>query len=135
MRILIVDDSRNMRQIVANAIEGLGDIEIFQAGNGEEAEGILQEYRVLDMPIDLMILDWMMPKMSGFELLKKMRETEQFCEFPKIIMLTAETYAEQVSACLKYGVSQYVTKPFTADEIREAVLKVRHGTGGLKHAV
>jgi two-component system chemotaxis response regulator CheY len=135
MRIMIVDDSKNMRQIVSNALDSLSGTELFFAGNGEEAEGILQENRVMGTPIDLIFLDWMMPKMSGFEFLKKIRGTEFFAETPRIIMLTAETYSEQMNACLKYGVSLYVTKPFTKDEILAAIKKVENEAEGMKHAV
>lgn len=135
MRVLVVDDSRNMRQIVANALREVPKLELFFAGNGEEAEGILQENTVLDTPIELVILDWMMPKMSGFEFLQKIRATELYGTSPKIIMLTAETYSEQMNACLKFGVSAYVTKPFSKDDILSALFKVLKELEGYKYAV
>ena len=124
MRVMIVDDSKNMRRIVSNALESVPKLELHYAGNGEEAEAILQENRVLGTPIDIVFLDWMMPKMSGFEFLKKIRSTEFFNQSPRIIMLTAETYSEQINACLKYGVSYYMTKPFTNEDILSSFQKV-----------
>jgi CheY-like chemotaxis protein len=136
MRIMIVDDSKNMRQIVSNALSGIPGVELFFAGNGEEAEAILQENRVLETPIDVVMLDWMMPKMTGYEFLKKVRETELFSFRPRVVMLTAETYSEQMNACLRYDVSAYITKPFTKEDILATVLRVAKEVElEVKHAV
>jgi DNA-binding response OmpR family regulator len=134
LRILIVDDSANIRQVTRRYIAASFDIEAFEAGNGEDAEMTLQECLALDTPIDIVILDWMMPKMSGLEFLKKIRSTTLFSKSPSIIMLTAETYSEQINACMKYGVSVYLTKPFTQNELAEAIQKILT-TGELAHAV
>lgn len=105
----------------------------YEAEDGIQAEHVLQECHAFGEPIDLIVLDWMMPKLDGFGFLKKIRATEIFKVEPKIIMLTAETYATQIEACLKYGVSFYLTKPFTEDELSEAVKSALEGE--LKHAV
>lgn len=124
-KILLVDDSPNMRNIVRRFLTSQNvDCEFTEAGNGEEADRLLQEHYALDRPFDLVVLDWMMPKFSGYEFLKKMRSVEMFRETPAVIMLTAETYAEQIEACLKFGVSAYLTKPFTEEQIATKVKEV-----------
>ncbi len=134
LRILIVDDSKSLRTMIRGFIEDYSEIEIFEAGDGEEADVILQEKSALQEPIDLVFLDWMMPKVSGFALLQKIREMGGIFQQPIVVMLTAETYAEQINACVKYGVAKYITKPFTKDDVRATVegLLVERG---LRHAV
>ncbi len=123
LRVLLVDDSSNMRTIVRNFLEKHFEVEVFQSGNGEEAENLLQECSVMDEPIDILFLDWMMPKRTGLEVLQSIRSSERFKLDPKVVMLTAETYPEQINACVKYGVSQYLTKPFSEDDLVRAVRK------------
>ena len=123
LRILIVDDSSNMRQIIMRYISKELNPVFLEAPNGEVAEKILQEGLLMEAPIDLIILDWMMPKMTGLELVQKIRSVEAFSKIPGIIMLTAETYADQINACMKYNISAYLTKPFTLDELNIGILK------------
>lgn len=120
IRVLIVDDSKGLRQIIMRYIKDLNDIEFFEAGNGEEAEQILQEQALKEMPIKIVVLDWVMPKVTGFEFLKKIRSVQIFEKDPRVIMLSAETYSDLVNACMKYGVEKYVTKPFTQEQLAEA---------------
>lgn len=135
MKVMIVDDSKNMRQIIINAIKDVDGIEVLEAGNGEEAEATLQEYRAIEEPIEVIILDWMMPHTTGYEFLKKIRNTSLFLESPKVVMLTAETYPEQMNACMKFGVSQYITKPFSKEQIIEVIEKLKSEIGVMKNAV
>lgn len=134
LRILVVDDSKNIRQVIRRYISPEFHAEFSEAGNGEEAERTLQEQHLAGNPIDLIMLDWMMPKMSGFELLQKIRHTEVFANSPRVIMLTAETFSDQINACMKYGVSAYLTKPFTEQELNQAIQKVLDAKE-LKYAV
>src|SRR5687768_4327046 len=135
LRVLVVDDSANLRHVIKRYLETSYDaLEFFEAGNGEEALTVLQEQAVFDQPIDVIFLDWMMPKISGLEFLQQMRAILQFKENPKVIMLTAETYSDQMNAVMKYNVSAYVTKPFTQEDLR-AVMNRIFKEGELKHAV
>lgn len=125
LRILIVDDSASLRTVIMRYIkESFNespnksiDAIFFEAGNGEEAEKVLQECFIVGTPIDVMILDWMMPKMSGHELLKKIRNTEIFMLKPEVVLLTAETYSEQINAVARFNVWAYLTKPFTQQDL------------------
>ncbi len=135
LNILVVDDSANLRHIIKKHIhEAFTDATLSEAANGEDAMRLLQESHVMGTAIDIVFLDWMMPKLSGFEFLKQMRETSVFGASPEVIMLTAETYSEQINAALKYRVSSYITKPFTKEDLVSAIHKIL-STKGLKDAV
>jgi DNA-binding response OmpR family regulator len=134
LRILIVDDSTNLRQVIKRYLKVGITAEFFEASDGAVADGVIQEQFVMGSPIDVVMLDWMMPNFSGLDFLKKIRTTPGFEKEPAIIMLTAETYSEQINACMKYGVSSYITKPFTQEQLVEAVHKAIRDRE-MKHAV
>ncbi len=124
-RIMIVDDSGSLRTIIKNyLVQGFPDAVFYSAENGDLAERMVQEQAVFGEPIDVIILDWMMPEVSGYELLKRIRSVAAFSKLPKVIMLTAETDPAQVEACLKYHVEAYLTKPFSQQQITDAVKSV-----------
>jgi two-component system chemotaxis response regulator CheY len=125
MRILIVDDSPSIRTVIkAFVLKALPSAKIFEAGDGIMAEVVLQEGYVSDAPIDIVFLDWMMPRLSGRDFLTNIRSIEHFRKAPEIIMLTAETYPEQINSVVKYNVAAYITKPFSADDIAGAIDKI-----------
>lgn len=132
--LLIADDSPGIRQVIRNVVEAWIDADILEAGDGEEADRIIQEQNLAGLPVDVIVLDWMMPKRSGLELLKKIRATEALELQPEVVMLTAETYPDQISACLKYRVNRYLTKPFTEQEIIETLRGILMD-GGYRDAV
>lgn len=113
--ILIVDDEKNIRLTLSQALESL-NLPIQTAVNGEEA---LQ--KLADNEYSLMLLDLKMPGMSGMQLLRKVRET-----WPKIrvIIITAHGTIESAVEALKLGAVDFIQKPFTPVEIRELVTKV-----------
>ncbi|MDH4468881.1 MAG: response regulator [Bacteriovoracaceae bacterium] len=126
MRLLIVDDSENLRKVVKRYVkEWNRPLEIYEAKDGIDAETILQEKFLDGQPINVIVLDWMMPNMSGLEFLKKIRLVNEFNAFPKIIMLTAETYPEQIEAIKKYGITSYILKPFENQDLFTALDKVQ----------
>ncbi len=113
MKIMLVDDSRTIRNIQKNVLGQLGYNEILEAGDGVEALGILKQ----DRP-DLMLVDWNMPNMDGLSLIKAVRETDK--DLP-IIMCTTEAEKTRVLEALKAGVNNYVVKPFTAETMAEKI--------------
>jgi CheY-like chemotaxis protein len=139
--ILIVDDSSNLRIVTKRYLSAgtYDDFELFyfDAGNGEEAEEILQNQNISDDPIDIVILDWMMPKMTGLEFLTKIRSVPIFQERPEVIMLTAETNHAQMEACLKYNIKKYILKPFTQEMLTRVLHEVltHTNTGEIRHGV
>ena len=119
MTIMLVDDSRIMRTTIKGVFSGLKiDCIYVEASDGMEALALLDMF-----PIDLILLDWNMPKLSGIDFLKQVRAMEKYKTLP-IIMVTSETAKFNVIEALKNGVSDYITKPINADLFREKVTKL-----------
>jgi two-component system chemotaxis response regulator CheY len=118
IKILIVDDFATMRKIIKNILLQLGFKDILEADDGTTALELLKKQKV-----DLIISDWNMPKMSGIELLKAIRNNEDLKDI-KFIMVTAEAQKESVVEAIKQGVNQYVIKPFTPETLKEKLEKV-----------
>lgn len=109
--ILIVDDETRMLDLVALYVAPYGH-RVLKESDGEAAVN-----RVADEPVDLVILDVMMPRMSGWEVCQDIRA---FSDIP-IIMLTARDGKEDVVKGLRYGADDYVTKPFDESELMARV--------------
>jgi len=112
MSILLVDDYNTMRRIVRNLLKQLGFDNTDEAADGNEAFKKLQERN-----FNLIISDWNMEPMTGFELLKKVRADEKLKNLP-FIMVTAESKPENVIAAKQAGVSNYIVKPFNAETLK-----------------
>ncbi|ASS74304.1 DNA-binding response regulator [Tumebacillus algifaecis] len=110
--ILVVDDEATLRGIVRNYMEQEG-FTVLESSDGAEALAVLRQREV-----DLVLLDWMMPGMSGLDTCRKVRE---FSEVP-IIFLTAKTDEFDKLLGLELGADDYITKPFS---LRELVARVR----------
>lgn len=115
MKVLLVDDSRTMRNIWKKVISGIKDMEVSEAGDGVEA---LKAIEKNGAPFDLMLIDWNMPNMDGFTLVKKIRETDSTTP---IIMVTTEAEKPRIIDAIKAGVNNYVVKPFTPDGLTSKI--------------
>ena len=113
LRILIADDDRLMRTLVAMCLQDIAEIR--QAGDGAEA---LSELKKADL--DLLLLDWDMPPPDGLAVLKIARS--QGFHMP-IIMVTAEASKQRVLEAIQAGASDYLIKPFEPSALREKVTK------------
>ncbi|RAU18088.1 phosphate regulon transcriptional regulatory protein PhoB [Nitrincola tibetensis] len=109
-RILIVDDEAPIREMIAVALEMAG-YECIEAENAQQAHGA-----ILDQQPDMVLLDWMMPGMSGIEFARRLRRDEVTAEIP-IIMLTAKAEEDNKVLGLEVGVDDYITKPFSPREL------------------
>jgi two-component system chemotaxis response regulator CheY len=118
MKVLVVDDFSTMRRIVKNILRQLGFNNIVEADDGTTAVGILEREKV-----DLIISDWNMPNMTGIELLRHVRSTEELKDLP-FLMVTAEAQQENIIEAVKAKVSNYIVKPFTADTLNEKIEKI-----------
>ncbi len=118
MRILVVDDSSTMRRIIKADLKELGFKNVITADDGKPAWEIIQRET-----IDLILSDHKMPGMSGQELLSLVRKHPDYKCLP-FIMITAEAFRENVLEAIKLGVSNYVVKPFSAQQLREKIEKV-----------
>lgn len=115
MNLLLVDDSRTMRNIERNVLRALGDHVVTEAGDGVEA---LTAIASSTTPFDLMLFDWNMPNMNGLTLVKRVREKDKATP---IIMVTTEAEKERIIEAIKAGVNNYVIKPFTPESLLERV--------------
>jgi two-component system chemotaxis response regulator CheY len=109
MKILSVDDSRTMRQIIRNTVEVLG-YDFYEAENGRQALNVLDDRGTVDM----ILLDWNMPEMDGITLLKTLKADERYKNIP-VTMVTTESERVRVIDAIKAGAKNYVTKPFTQE--------------------
>lgn len=114
MKILLVDDSKTMRNIERKALSQLGQVECFDAGDGVEALSCI----ATSGPFDMVIVDWNMPNMDGITFLKKVRETDKTTP---LVMCTTEAEKTRVMEALKAGANNYVVKPFTPESLIERV--------------
>ena len=121
MNILIVDDFATMRRMVRNILKQLGYNHVFEADDGTSAVEILKKEK-----IQFIISDWNMPQMSGIDLLKTVRSTEEWKSLP-FLMVTAEGQKENVLEAVKYKVSNYIVKPFTPEVLMEKINKIFEG--------
>ncbi len=113
MKVLVVDDMASMRRILKNVLKKIGFKNIFEADDGFAALEELEKNK-----IDLIISDWNMPQKTGIELLKDIRDSEKYKATP-FLMVTAEGQKQNVIEAVQAGVSQYVVKPFTPEQIVE----------------
>lgn len=116
MKILLVDDSRTMRNIQKKVFESLGQVEFAEAGDGVEALAVLGAAGA--GPFDLVLVDWNMPNMDGITMVRKVRETDKRTP---MIMVTTEAEKQRVIDAIKAGVNNYVVKPFTPESLMEKV--------------
>ena len=106
-RILVVEDLNEMRDILRRLLGVLGFGNVSTVTNGFEAWEQLQTH-----PFDLVLCDWNMPKMSGRELLEKVRSTPSMHDLP-FIMITGENASDMVRNAIAGGVTDFIVKPFT----------------------
>jgi two-component system chemotaxis response regulator CheY len=118
MKVLVVDDFSTMRRIVKNILKQLGFENILEADDGMSALDVLRS-----QSIDFIISDWNMPRLSGMELLKAVRTSEEWKDLP-FLMVTAEGQKENVIEAVKAKVSNYIVKPFTPDTLAEKIKKI-----------
>ncbi len=110
-RVLVVDDDIVNQQVLKNVLT-LGDYAVFQALSGKEALAAIDA----NPQFDLVLLDVMMPMMSGYEVCEKIRETLPSNELP-IIMLSARNQIEDLVTGLNVGANDYLTKPISKQEL------------------
>ena len=115
MKALTVDDSPTIRHIVAKTLKPMG-FEIFQAGDGLEALKAIDE----NGKMDLIVLDWNMPNMDGYDFLVEIRKREELADM-KIMMLTTENQRHYIIKAIMAGANEYLMKPFSSDMLVEKV--------------
>lgn len=118
MPILIVDDYKTMLKIIRNLLGELGFTNVDEASDGQMA---LEKLKT--QPFSLVISDWNMEPMTGYDLLRQVRADAKLKAMP-FIMVTAEAKADNVVAAKKAGVNNYIIKPFTAATLKSKLSAV-----------
>ena len=109
MRVLVIDDSRAIRIIIATILKELG-LEVLEAGNGRQG----LERLATEADIELVLVDWNMPEMNGLEFIQAVRAQPVY-QAIRIMMVTTETEQSQVIRALEAGANEYLMKPFTKE--------------------
>jgi two-component system chemotaxis response regulator CheY len=112
---LVVDDSKAIRQIERKYLEELG-FEVLEAENGKEALEVLKEHP----DISLILLDWHMPVMNGYEFLKTLRANPQYQEI-KVMMVTTENQQKSIIDAIMAGANEYLMKPFDKEMLETKI--------------
>lgn len=124
-RILVVEDNLDNRRILVYRLKRIGDFEIFEASNGEEALSMVEKHTV-----DLIFMDLKMPVMDGWEATRRIRRMEGVRRIP-IIALTAQAMAGDEQKALAAGCDDYVAKPIVDPEVvREKLERLLGKSGG-----
>lgn len=126
IRILLTDDASFIRDLIKRTLRKfLPQSEIIEASDGRKAQAILNR-----QPIDLILSDWEMPGMSGEELLQWVRSHDKHGDTP-FIMITSLGGKEHIMRAVQAGVSDYLGKPFTGEELMHKVQKALIKSGKL----
>ena len=112
MPVLVVDDYATMVRIIRNLLKQIGFADVDDAPDGATALSKMRTRKY-----GLVISDWNMEPMTGYELLKEVRASPEFSNTP-FIMITAESKTENVIAAKKAGVNNYIVKPFNAATLK-----------------
>ncbi|ESQ87716.1 chemotaxis protein CheY [Asticcacaulis sp. AC460] len=118
MPVLVVDDYKTMLRIISNLLKQLGFENVEEASDGTEALDKMKKSNY-----GLVISDWNMEPMTGYELLLKVRADDGLKRTP-FIMVTAESKTENVIAAKKAGVNNYIVKPFNAATLKQKITAV-----------
>ncbi len=117
LQILVVDDYTTMVRIVRKLLKQIGYENVDEASNGEMALGMIQKKQY-----GLIISDWNMEPMTGYELLKQVRAAAETKKTP-FILVTAESRPDNVAAAQKEGANEYLVKPFSAPVLKDKIDK------------
>lgn len=128
IKILVADDMPTMRNIIERMLKGLGYENVSTFEDGQLAYDDLVKMQAEGTPYHLVISDWNMPVLNGLNFLIKVRATEGMNNIP-FLMVTTISDKSKVIEALNHGVSHYVMKPLTVDDLELKIDKIL-----LKHA-
>lgn len=113
MKVMLVDDSKTMRNIQRSVLRQIGIEQVEEACDGQDA---LSKVTAFDP--DLILVDWNMPNMDGLSFIKAFRRQDRTTP---LIMVTTEAEKSRVIEAIKAGVNNYVVKPFTPDMLSQRI--------------
>lgn len=123
IRILLIDDVPAIRSMIKGMLQSLGFWRIVEAEDGDQAWELVQESLVYGANrFDLILTDWAMPGLSGADLLRAIRSDPRSQKIP-VLMVTSYGNGENLQEALRSGVSEYLVKPFGAEQLRQQIEK------------
>ena len=124
MKLLAVDDSSVIRKVII-AVADVLQVETIEAQDGVEAlEKLAENYE----DIDLVLLDWNMPEMNGYDVLVEIKTSDKYKHIP-VMMVTTEGQQSSIVAAVRAGANNYLVKPFTVEELETKIVECL-GMGG-----
>lgn len=117
-RILVIDDQGSIRVVFQSFLREIGFSRVDCAMDGEDGIRHLES-----TPYDIVLCDWVMPKLSGYELLQTIRASEELKTLP-FVMVTSSSETEDVRNAMTAGVSDYLIKPFQPLQLKQKVLQL-----------
>lgn len=123
LKVLAVDDNMMMINLITNMLQKLGFTKIDTAMDGRKGYDIILEAKDNGEPYDIVFLDWNMPEMCGFDVLKECRENLEFSKMA-IVMVTAENQKRSILEATKTGATAYLTKPISEDILKQKIENV-----------
>ncbi|MDQ6950230.1 MAG: response regulator [Mariprofundales bacterium] len=112
MKALVVDDAKVVRVSLGRMMKQLG-YEVLEAADGAQGE----EQMAANPDVDVVMLDWNMPVMNGYDFLVGLRKNPAHAVSPRVIMVTTETGIGQMLKALAAGADEYIMKPFDKDMV------------------
>ncbi|MCM2674190.1 response regulator [Alkalicoccobacillus plakortidis] len=116
-KVLVADDEEVLRMLITDTLEDL-DLDVYEATDGKEALDLIQEH-----DFDLLVLDYMMPEMTGIEVIEKVRTIENKKQV-LIMMLTAKSQQADQEEILKKGADFFLAKPFSPITLMDRVQEI-----------
>ena len=118
LKVLVIDDTAFVRKIVSKSLSELGVAKIVEVADAADAGR-----RLRLESFDLVVSDWNLPTMTGFELLSYIRNNDRIKDTP-FLMLTGNTDKNSVTAAFQSGASDYLIKPFSAEELEKKLIRL-----------
>ncbi len=118
IRILVAEDSVGTRMLVKKILRNIGFMDVELVEDGVEALEKME-----DEEFDLIISDWIMPKMNGLELVAAIRANERWRQLP-ILLVTADEEPENIMSAMRAGATNYMTKPYDAQVLNEKIQRI-----------
>ena len=115
--VLIIEDEKDVRRILEYALK-LDGFDVYSADNGQAGLKIAMEKKP-----DVILLDWVMPKMNGLKVLSKLRQDERTKDII-VVMLTAKNMMEDVETALAHGADDYIPKPFEGAGLGPRIMSI-----------
>ncbi|MFQ5455712.1 MAG: response regulator [Nitrospirota bacterium] len=117
-KVLVVEDSSYMRSLIASTIDEINGCEVIEAGNGFEALRMLPVHKFA-----IIITDINMPDINGLEIVNFVKSSPSYKDIP-LIIVTTEQSEEDRKKGIALGASEYITKPFDPEDLKDIVKKV-----------